>query len=335
MAKKGGCCPTFKIRSPLIREFLAEFLGTFLLVVFGAGSVAQAVLSLGQKGNFFSINWGWGLGVMLGMLVSGGVSGGHINPAITVAVASLGKFPWRKVPHYLAAQYLGALTGSGVIYLVYWDALVWYEHDRGEYRSTPETASIFSTFPARHLTLTGGIVDQVVGTAMLLLCVCAITDRRNMQVSKQLVPLFIGLTVLGIGICFGFNSGYAINPARDFAPRVFSFFTGWGVEVFSYGDQWWIVPVLATHVGAVLGAWLYYITIELHWSADGNESEDAESDSEEAEPLPVKHGYNGKDVTPTYIQYPNSYPNGRSAPVDENMKHNATVEDEMKSKLNK
>ena len=97
-----------------------------------------------------------------------------------------------------------------------------YEHDRGEYRTTPDTASIFSTYPSRHLTYMGGIVDQVVGTALLMLCVCAITDRRNMQVSKQLVPFFIGLTVLGIGICFGFNCGYAINPARDFSPRLFT-----------------------------------------------------------------------------------------------------------------
>ena len=119
----------------------------------------------------------------------------------------------------------------------YWDALVWYEHDRGTWRSTPDTAGIFSTFPGPHLSLAGGILDQTVVTALLLTCVCAITDRKNMkvaavtvvtllsvlcQVSKQCVPLFIGLTVLAIGISFGYNCGYAINPARDLAPRLFT-----------------------------------------------------------------------------------------------------------------
>ena len=173
----------------------------------------------------------------MGVVVSGGVSGGHLNPAITVAVASVGKFPWKKVPHYLAGQYLGAFLGSATVFLVYWDALVWYEHDRGSWRSTPETAGIFSTFPGTHLSLVGGILDQTVVTALLLTCVCAITDRKNMkvaavtvvtllsvlcQVSKQCVPLFIGLTVLAIGISFGYNCGYAINPARDLAPRLFT-----------------------------------------------------------------------------------------------------------------
>ena len=116
--------------------------------MFGCGSIAQSVLSLGLKGDFFSINWGWVgeslfitiynlyfpswcVGAVLGLLLSSEVSGGHINPAVTVALATLGKFPWRKVPHYLAAQYLGAFVASAVVFLVYWDALVWYEHDRG------------------------------------------------------------------------------------------------------------------------------------------------------------------------------------------------------------
>ena len=113
------------------------------------------------QGNFFSINWGWGLGALLGVLVSGGVSGGHLNPAISVALASVGRFPWRKVPHYLCAQYLGALAGAGLVFLVYWDALVWYEHDRAVYRSVPETAAIFTTFPGQHLSNIGGAFDQV------------------------------------------------------------------------------------------------------------------------------------------------------------------------------
>ena len=127
----------------------------------------------------------WCIGAILGLLFSSEVSGGHINPAVTVALATLGKFPWRKVPHYLAAQYLGAFVASACVFLVYWEALVWYEHDRGGYRVTPDTAAIFGTYPSHHLTFQGGILDQVVGTALLLLCVCAITDKNNMKVYSE------------------------------------------------------------------------------------------------------------------------------------------------------
>jgi len=265
--KGGGCCSaqSMRITNPAVREFLAECGGTFLLVVFGCGSIAQSTLSLGLKGDFFSINWGWCIGAILGLLLSCEVSGGHINPAVTVAMATLGKFPWRKVPHYMAAQYLGAFVASAVVFLVYWDALVWYEHDRGGYRVTPDTAAIFGTYPGHHLTFWGGVGDQLVGTGLLLLCVCAITDNNNMKVSKQLVPFFVGLTILAIGVCFGYNCGYAINPARDFAPRLFSLCADWGLDVFTYSYHWWVVPILATHVGAILGAWIYYLAIEINF----------------------------------------------------------------------
>merc|ERR1711970_799278 len=132
------------------------------------------------------------------------------------------------------------------------------EHNRGAYRSTPDTASIFATYPSPHLSYLGGAGDQLLGTAMLAACICAITDGKNMNVSKQLVPLYIGFTVLGIGICFGHNCGYAINPARDLAPRLFTALTGWGPDVFSFYSHWWVVPVVATHIGAIVGAWMYF-----------------------------------------------------------------------------
>ena len=111
-----------------------------------------------------------------------------------------------------------------------------------------------------------------------------------MKVSKQCVPLFIGLTVLAIGISFGYNCGYAINPARDLAPRLFTLISGWGVSVLTYPSIWWcLVPLLATHAGGIVGAWLYYLVIELHWTKqDQLEAEEEEQEEEEAEPLPVK-----------------------------------------------
>lgn len=294
--KKGS----WKLSSNIAREFLAEFLGTFILVLFGDASIAQARLPYAKGDGMYSINWGWGIAVLLGVLVSGGVSGGHVNPAVTVSVATLGKFPWWKVPHYLAAQYLGGFAGATVVFLVYWDALVWYEHDRGAYRTTPDTAKIFATYPEPHLTMLGGGGDQFLATAMLLLCICAITDRRNMQVSKQMVPLFIGFTVLGIGICFGANCGYAINPARDLAPRLFTAVAGWGTAPFTYPTiYWWLVPVVACHLGGIAGAWIYFLAIELNWPTDDNSETDNDTGSSTpVKSSPSKNGGKG----PTYIQ---------------------------------
>ena len=106
-----------------------------VLVIIGNGSTAQSVLSLNTKGTFFSVNIGWSVGMFLGVLVSGGVSGGHLNPAVTLALAMVGRISWRRTPHYILAQYLGALLGGALVFFLYWDALVWYEHHHGSYRS--------------------------------------------------------------------------------------------------------------------------------------------------------------------------------------------------------
>ena len=157
------------------------------------------------------------------MVISGGVSGGHLNPAVTVALACVGRFPWRRVVHYLAAQYLGALVGGALVFFLYWDALVWYEHQHGAFRSIPDTAAIFSSFPSPHLSHLGGAWDQVLATALLTLSICSVTDKRNMvtAVSSPIMAGVTGFTVLGLGISFGFNCGYPLNPARDLAPRLF------------------------------------------------------------------------------------------------------------------
>ncbi|KAG8227817.1 hypothetical protein J437_LFUL010975 [Ladona fulva] len=237
----------------------------------GDCSVAQSVLSHTANGGFLSINFAWGLAVMLGALISGGVSGGHINPAVTLAMAIIGKFSWKKVPHYILAQYIGAFFASACVYLIYLgiplssDALDAFD---GGVRAVPDTAGIFATYPADHLSLLIGFCDQVLGTFILLLAVCAITDKKNMQVPQGLVPLLIGLVVVAIGASLGFNCGYAINPARDLAPRLFTLAAGWGLKTFTY-KAWWWVPILGPHVGAILGAGLYAFMVEFHWPPEG------------------------------------------------------------------
>ncbi len=250
------------MRPPLIREMAAEFLGTFVLIVFGCGSVAQVLLSGHANGEYLSINLAWALGVTLGVYVAGGISGAHLNPAVTFALAVLRRFPWRKVVPYGLAQMAGAFVASAVVYVTYLDALHQFDGGTRQVLGPQGTAGIWATYPQPFLSpLPGGLVDQIVGTALLLLCIFALTDKRNLAPAANLGPLLIGSVVLVIGMTFGYNSGYAINPARDLAPRLFTYFAGWGGEVFRAGANWWWVPIVGPLIGGVLGGWVYDLLI--------------------------------------------------------------------------
>ncbi|XP_068247133.1 aquaporin-9-like [Palaemon carinicauda] len=263
-----------KVENVLVRDFLAEFLGTFVLILFGNASVAQMVLTNKVGGDVFAVNLAWGIAVMLAILTSGGVSGGHINPAVTLAFAVWGKLPWVKVPVYFLGQYAGAFVASCLVYVVYFDALHHYEPAR-----SLATAGIWATYPGTMSNINGTVVigflsgvngfgDQVIATAALMICVCAITDIKNMEVPKYLVPLSVGLLVFNMGCCFGFNCGCALNPARDLAPRIFTLLAGWGDAPFMAstreGMPWWWVPIVAPHIGAIFGVGIYVLFIELH-----------------------------------------------------------------------
>ena len=240
------------------REVLAEFLGTFVLIMFGAGVVAQSVLSRNGAGSYLAINIGWGLGVTMGCYVAGGVSGAHLNPAVTIALAVHRGFPWRKVVPYTLGQVAGAFVAAAVVYLTYHEALAQFDGGIRQVAGAQGTAGIFATYPQPFLTtVPGGFIDQVVGTALLMAVICALTDARNSPPASHFAPIVVGLLVVAIGASFGFNSGYAINPARDFGPRLFTAVAGWGGEVFRAGHSWWWVPIVAPPIGAVLGGWLY------------------------------------------------------------------------------
>jgi len=242
----------------VLREMLAEFFGTFILIVFGVGVVAQVVLSKNTAGTYFSINIAWGLAVMMGCYVSAGVTGAHLNPAVTLALAVHRKFPWGKVLPYALAQIAGAFVASAVVYLTYREALTAFDGGVRQVAGAQGTAGIWATYPQQFLsTFPGGVIDQVVGTALLVAVIFGITDSRNSPAPAGLAPVVVGLLVVLIGATFGFNSGYAINPARDFGPRLFTFVAGWGSEVFRAGNSWWWVPVVAPCIGGVAGGWMY------------------------------------------------------------------------------
>jgi MIP family channel proteins len=242
----------------LSRELLAEFFGTFILIVFGVGVVAQVVLSKSTAGSFLSINIAWGLAVTMGCYVSAGVTGAHLNPAVTLALAARRRFAWGKVLPYAFAQTAGAFVASAVVFVTYHEALTAFDGGVRQVLGAQGTGGIWATYPQPFLsTFPGGFIDQVVGTALLVAVIFAITDSRNSPAPAGLAPVVVGLLVVLIGATFGFNSGYAINPARDFGPRVFTFVAGWGREVFRAGHTWWWVPIVAPCVGGVLGGWVY------------------------------------------------------------------------------
>lgn len=246
------------------REMLAEFLGTSVLLIFGLGVVAQTVLSRQSAGSMLSINICWGLGVMMGCYVSAGVTGAHLNPAVTLALAVHRRFPWAKVAPYIGAQFVAALVASTVVFLAYHDALAAFDGGVRQVAGDMGTAGIFATYPQAFNGVGVGFLNEAVGTALLMGVILGITDTRNSPAPAGLVPVIVGLLVVAIGASFGWNTGYAINPARDFGPRLFTAMAGWGGGVFTAAHGWWWVPVVAPCVGAVAGGWLYDLCVGNH-----------------------------------------------------------------------
>ena len=251
-----------------VREAAAEFLGTFVLIVFGIGVVAQVVLSGGTTGQYISINIGWGLAVTMACYVAGGVSGAHLNPAVTLALAVHRRFPWGKVAPYVLAQVAGAFVAAATAYATYREAFTAFDGGVRQIAGAQGTAGVFATYPQTFLsTFPGGFIDQVVGTALLVLVIFGITDRRNAPAPGSLTPVVVGLLVVLIGMTFGYNAGYAINPARDFGPRLFTAIAGWGSGVFTAANSWWWVPVVAPCVGGLIGGAVYDLFITRHYPA--------------------------------------------------------------------
>jgi glycerol uptake facilitator protein len=271
----------------LYGELLAEFLGTFVLIAFGDGVVAMAVAGLpgsgrtttpttifDAAGDWLLITWGWAMAVAFAVWVAGGVSGAHLNPAVTLAFAVRRKFTWAKVLPYWGAQVCGCFVGAALVFLVYDNAINAFNTAAKTPRGSGTalaTYSIFATFPAKYFGggVGGPLIDQIVGTAFLLIFVVALIDLRNSAVQSNLAPLAIGLAVAAIGMSYGANAGYAINPARDFGPRLFAFFAGWGklalpgsynVGGVAFSDYFWI-PIVGPLIGGTLGVLIYDLFI--------------------------------------------------------------------------
>jgi glycerol uptake facilitator len=239
---------------------LAEAIGTMILVILGDGVVANVVLnkSKGQNSGWIVITTGWGLGVAVAVYAVGSISGGHINPAVTLGLAAIGKFSWTMVPAYLFAQMAGALAGGIAVWLAYGPH--WKETANSDAK-----LGVFCTGPAISAPLLN-LVTEIIGTFILVLGVLAILSPGNLQpnseLAKGLGPLLVGILVWSIGLSLGGPTGYAINPARDLGPRLAHFLLpihGKGPSNWNYA---W-VPVVGPIIGGILGAWFY----KLLWPA--------------------------------------------------------------------
>ena len=237
-------------------EYLGEFLGTMILIAFGGGVVAGVSLkgSKAENGNWLLICLAWGMGVTLAIYAVGDISGAHINPAVTLSFALIGEFPWAKVPGYIIAQVAGAFMGGVIVWLNY----------RPHWKGTEDKASklgIFSTIPAIR-SYGDNLVSEILGTFFLIFGLLFIGAN---EFTEGLNPLVVGMLISAIGFSFGGTTGFAINPARDFGPRLAHTF----LPISGKGDSDWAyawVPVLGPVIGGSLGALIYTALFKDHYS---------------------------------------------------------------------
>ncbi|HFX4136904.1 TPA: MIP/aquaporin family protein [Streptococcus pyogenes] len=234
-------------------NFIGELLGTFILVLLGDGVVSACILNKtkAQNSGWIAIVLGWGIAVTVAVYISGFMSGAHLNPAVTLAMAAIGSLPWSQVVTYLVAQFLGAMLGALVLYLHY------YPH----WKETKDAGTIlacFSTGPAIRHTWSN-LLGEALGTAVLVITVMAIGPNK---VAAGFGPIIVGFVVMAVGFSLGATTGYAINPARDLGPRIMHAL----LPIPNKGDSDWSyawIPVLGPILGGVSGALIYQVILNM------------------------------------------------------------------------
>ena len=250
------------------KEFIGEVFGTFILILLGDGVVANVGLAprvAGTAYNWNTITIGWAFAVIIAVYVSAGVSGAHLNPAVTLGLAVRRGFPWKKVLPYIAAQMIGAFLGAAAVYLVYRDGLVaagmpnvWSTGPGNVYSTVfwgaDKAGAAFTPY-----SMPTAIIAELFGTFMLIWGIAASGDLKNNGLKDNLGGLIVGFTVLAVGLSLGGPSGYSINPARDLGPRIFGALAG--TKGLFDGLYWLIPPVLVPAIAGPIGFWLYDVLV--------------------------------------------------------------------------
>ena len=264
-------------------QCIAEFLGTGLFLFFGICCLSALKLT-GASLGLWEICIIWGLGISLAVYLTAGISGGHLNPAVTVALWLFACFPGRKVVPYILAQVAGAFGGAVLAWILYSTLFTQFETVHHMVRGSVESldlAGIFSTYPNPHINFVQAFAVEMVITAILMGVILALTDDGNGIPRGPLAPLLIGLLIAVIGASMGPLTGFAMNPARDIGPKAFAFIAGWGDVAFTGGKDipYFLVPLFAPVVGAALGAFSYRKLIGRHLPCDTCVDEEKETTS--------------------------------------------------------
>ncbi|MDR2970021.1 MAG: aquaporin family protein [Tannerellaceae bacterium] len=253
------------------KEFTGELLGTFILVLFGCGSVAVTVL-FGEYTGIFQIGMAWGIGVMLAIYLTRHLSCAHLNPAVSIGMAVSKRMAARKLPAYLTAQLLGAFLAGWAIFFLFAPSIEAYESAHGILRGSAESVATAKMFGEYYVQPGGmavvsmplAIAAETFGTFLLVLLIFALTEGCNVgRPSDAMAPVFIGLTVASIICLIAPLTQAGLNPARDFGPRLVAWIMGWGSAAFpdSSGGFFWVY-ILAPVVGGILAALFFLYVFE-------------------------------------------------------------------------
>jgi len=259
---------------------IGEFVGTFLLVFFGCGSVCSAVTTGAQVG-VFQVAIVWGLGIATAIYLTASLSGAHLNPAVTISLAMWGDFPKRRVPGYIATQLVGAFASAAMLYVIFGGAITEFETKNnivrgevgseasamvfGEYYPNPLGKPLATANPDR-MCQWRAFIAEVIGTAILLLVIFCTTDLNNQNRPQILTAATIGLTITLLISLLGPLTMACFNPARDLGPRLFSSLAGWGTVPFTTNGMGWLtVYIIAPILGGLLGGAVYRFFFRLQY----------------------------------------------------------------------
>ncbi|RWS14557.1 aquaporin-9-like protein [Dinothrombium tinctorium] len=250
-----------KFENQLIKQLIAEFFASFILV-FMIDSAVATYGFLSKEADMLAIAVVAGVALYLALMVGAAAGAGHSTPIVTVALASVNKFPWTQVPSFMLVHHLGGMAAAVLTYINCYDAVELLENKFGN----KSVALIFTSFPSEHTTPLGAFVDQFICCALIMYAVMVFLDEKHPLFVASAVKPSLGFILCGIVLCFELNTGAAVNPSRDLIGRLFLYIVGYGNDVFSPldGNYWWTAGLIGPHLGAIAGTWLYYITIEAH-----------------------------------------------------------------------